>query len=1126
MIYNFATMKKLIFLTFLFTLIAVNSFGQYNSVLSTGKWFKISTNKTGIYKLDYSSILSLGVSVNNLQISSIKLYGNGGGMLPKLNSDFRHNDLVENSINIFDLNNNGVFEDGDYILFYGQSPNTWKFDAQSSLFKHEKHLFSDEVNYFLTTDNQYDGKRIEQKQALQNPTRNITSFNTFSFHELELENLIKSGKEWFGERFDSQNTQSFDFSFPNLETTFPVSIKTSVAARSLNSSAFLVSVNSDFLQTIPVQNIVTTYASEYAKISSNTTLYTASSSNLRIDIEYSSSDNSALSWLNYIEINARCKLKMTENFLLFRDAALITNEVASFKLSNANLGISVWDVTDPTSVIEMQSSLNANELSFNDSINELHEYIAFNNSAYLTPSIVGEVVNQNLHNTPINVEYVIISHPNFLVPAERLADFHQEKDDISSIVVTPKQIYNEFSSGVQDVSAIRDFLRFLYKRSNSKLKYVLLFGDGSYDPKNRIADNTNFIPTFQSLNSTHPIYSYVTDDYFGLLDDDEGEFNNDLVDIGIGRFPASSLSQANVLVDKVQQYSSKQSFGSWRNDVVFIADDGDANDGNTHMWQADSLANIVADNYKNININKIYLDNYLQESTPGGPRSEATNNAINNRIDKGTLLINYSGHGGPLGWTAERILELDQINAWDNGNKLPLFMTATCKFSYFDNPEQTSAGEYVLLNPNGGAIALLSTTRLVYSSPNYNLNTKFINTLFEKIDGEYPRLGDVFKQTKVLSGTSLNNRNFTLLGDPALCLAYPEYEVETTSVLDTLKALGEVTVSGSVLDESGVLTSFNGTVYPTVYDKEIIRTTLGQESCTPMPYRDQNNILYKGAASVVDGNFSFSFVVPKDIAYNYGAGKISYYAVSDDIEPIDAAGSEEGFVIGGTANDVVYDYDQAELDVYMNTRNFSDGGITDENPVLLADIFDFSGINTVGNGIGHDITAVLDGNTSNPFVLNDFYEANKDDYTSGVISFPFYNLEKGEHTLILKVWDVFNNSSEATINFVVADDNEFTISNYKTYPNPFSNSTEIYFQHNKPNQNLDVFLEIYSIEGKLVKKHEESYIDNGYRIGPIKWDGSDVYAGKLSAGIYIAKLGVSSSDGDFTSKSIRIILLP
>jgi len=1119
-------MNKQIFLTLLYVLFAINLLGQYNSVLSSGKWFKISTNKSGIYKLDYSSLLSLGVAVNNLQISSIKLYGNGSGMLPKLNSDFRHNDLVENAIKIYDLNNNGVFENGDYILFYGQSPHTWKYDAQSSLFKHETHLFSDEVNYFLTTDNQLNGERIEQKQTLQNPTKTITVFNSFSFHELELENLINSGKEWFGERFDTQNSQSFDFSFPNLDTASPVSIKTAVAARSLNPSVFSIAVNSNPLQTISVQNIVSTYATEYAKTSSNTSEYIASSSNLTIDIEYSSIDNGALSWLNYIEVNVRRKLKMSGNSMSFRDAASIENEVASFELSNANIGVMIWDVTDPTSVVEIPTLITANELSFNDSINELHEYIAFNSSAYLTPSIVGEVANQNLHNTPINIEYVIVSHPNFLLPAEHLADFHQEKDDISSVVVTPQQIYNEFSSGVQDVSAIRDFLRFLYKRTNSKLKYVLLFGDGSYDPKNRVIDNTNFIPTYQSQNSTHPIYSYVTDDFFGLLDDDEGEFNNDLVDIGVGRFPVSSLSQANVLVDKVQQYYAKESFGSWRNDVVFIADDGDANDGNTHMWQADSLANIVADNYKKININKIYLDNYLQESTPGGPRSEATNNAINNRIDKGALLINYSGHGGPLGWTAERILELDQISAWSNSNKLPLFMTATCKFSYFDNPEQTSAGEYVLLNPNGGAIALLSTTRLVYSPPNYYLNTKFMNTLFERIDGEYPRLGDVFKQTKVLSGTSLNNRNFTLLGDPALCLAYPEYEVETTSVLDTLKALGEVTISGEVIGENGVLTDFNGTVYPTVYDKEIIRTTLGQESCTPMPYRDQNNILYKGAASVVDGNFSFSFVVPKDIAYNYGAGKISYYAVSDDQEPVDAAGSDEGFVIGGTADDIIYDYEGAELEVYMNTRNFSDGGITDENPVLLADILDFSGINTVGNGIGHDITAVLDGNTANPYVLNDFYEANKDDYTRGVISFPFNNLAKGEHSLILKVWDVFNNSAESTITFFVTDDNEFTISDYNTYPNPFSNSTEIYFQHNKPNQNLDIVMEIYSITGTLVKQHEESYSDNGYRVGPINWDGSDEYGRKLSAGIYIAKLGVSSSDGDFTSRSIRIILLP
>jgi hypothetical protein len=490
--------------------------------------------------------------------------------------------------------------------------------------------------------------------------------------------------------------------------------------------------------------------------------------------------------------------------------------------------------------------------------------------------------------------------------------------------------------------------------------------------------------------------------------------------------------------------------------------------------------------------------------------------------------VNYTGHGGPLGWTQERILEIDQIQKWDNIDNLPLFMTATCKFSYFDNPKEKSAGEYLLLNPVGGAIALLSTTRLVFSGPNYTLNTKFIENIFEKPNGNYPRLGDIFKSTKILSGTSINNRNFTLLGDPALRLAYPKFDINTIAIDDTLKALGEVVIEGQIENDGLLLSDFNGTIYPTVYDKEIIKTTLGQESCTPMPYRDQNNILYKGAATVTAGEFSFSFIVPKDIAYNYGSGKISYYAVSDSEQnPIDANGAEFNFVIGGTSDDIVYDYDEAELTLYINDTLFVNGGITDENPIILAHIFDLSGINTVGNGIGHDITAVLDGNTANPYILNDFYEAIRDDFTRGIIRFPLFNLSLGQHSITLKVWDVFNNSSEATINFVVTDAKHIAIEDFTTFPNPFSVSTDIYFQHNKVNQDLDYSLEIYSITGVLVKRIEQiSFNSEGYRIGPISWDGKDDYGGNLSAGMYIANLSVSTEDGDFSSKSIRIILLP
>ena len=1123
-----------LFLFFGYILIS-NLLAQNSSVLSSGDWYKLATNQNGIYKIDYSDVEALGIDVSSLNNSSIKLYGNGRGMLPELNSSFRYTDLVQNSIQIYDLNNNGFFESGDYILFYGHSPDVWRFNESTGLFEHEINAFTDKVNYFLTIDSQSEENRVSQKPILQEATKVITSFYDFDFHENNLENLIQSGREWFGERFTPGDNQFFEFSFPNLDVTSPINIKTSVVARSLTPSVFNIQTNSNNINTISIDNVVTTYATEYAKMASGTADYNSSSPDIMLSINYNSSDNGALAWLNYIEINAKRELRMSDNSLLFRDVSLLPNQIGNYVLTNVTSDISVWDVSDHTNVRELFTNIESSVLSFNDSIDKIYEYIAFNSNAYLNPDFEGLVENQDLHNISLDVEYIIVSHPDFLNAADRLAQFHENRGNLKSVVVTPQQVYNEFSSGVQDVSAIRDFVRMLYKRPSSKIKYLLLFGDGSYDPKDRVLENTNYIPTYQSINSTHPIYSYVTDDYFGLLDDNEGLFNNDELDIGIGRFPVSTLDDANNLVDKVERYYDKEAFGSWRNNVVFVADDGDSNDGNTHMWQADSLANYIADKYRDVNIQKVYLDNYLQESTTAGPRSQDAQYAINNRIEKGALLINYTGHGSPLGWTKERILELDQINSWENSNKLPLFMTATCKFSYFDNPEELSAGEQVLLNPDGGAIGLLSTTRLVYSPPNYNLNSKFIRTLFNKENGSFLRLGDVFKKTKNLSGTSTNNRNFILLGDPALILAYPEYDIETTSIEDTLKALGEFTIEGQIENAGELASNFNGIVYPIVYDKEIVKTTLGQESCTPMPYRDQNNILYKGAATVNEGKFSFSFVVPKDIAYNYGPGKISYYAVDDnELMPIDANGSvgvnDSGFVdfvIGGTASNINYDYEGADLDLFMNTRNFINGGVTDRNPVLLVDVIDESGINTVGNGIGHDITATIDGNMSNVYVLNDFYEAALDDYKRGIISFPLYDLEEGAHTITVKVWDVFNNSSEKEIGFLVVDNDELVISDFNCYPNPFTNSTEIYFQHNKTGQILDYVLDIYSITGVLIKRIGESVHNNsGYTIGPISWNGKDRAGDKLSPGIYFLNLTARLEEGGFASKSTRVILLP
>ena len=1118
-------MRNIIFILILFFSIYNHLLAQENSVLSSGDWYKISVSNDGIHQLTYTDFQDLNIPTSNLDINSIKLYGNGGGMLPSLNSDFRYNDLQENAIMVIDNNNNGIFNNDDYVLFYAESAHEWIYDSSSHVFNYNEHLYADKNYYFLNIDNSSDGKRIEQKPILSNFDKTINSFNDFQVHELNSENLIQSGREWYGERFGVIDKYSFEFNFSNLITNEPVSIKTSVAARSLLQSYFTINANNNFLSNVNVSKIVYDYATPYAFTGLNSNQFISNSDQINIDIEYNYSENNAIGWLNYLQLNARRALQMTNNVLHFRDIeSSFLNEIGKFVISNANNLTQVWDVSDVLNVKKVPTNLVGNEISFLDSLNNLKTYYAFNN-VLQKAELIGEIENQNLHILGSDVEYVIITHPNFLNAANRLAEFHEIYDDLTFVVVTPQQIYNEFSSGKQDVAAIRDFFRMLYKRTNSQFRYALLFGDGSYDNKERVSNNTNYIPTFQSQNSLNPTTSYVTDDFYALLDNNDGDFVNDLIDVGIGRLPVKSLNEANDMVDKVERYYSFETLGDWRNSVTFIADDGDAKDGNLHMLQANNLANYIDTNYQNINIEKIYLDSYLQESTPGGPRSPQAQDAIDRRIDNGSFLVNYTGHGGPLGWTQERILEVDQINNWNNQYRLPLFMTATCKFSCFDDPEKTSAGEYVLLNKNGGAIALLTTTRLVYANPNYTLNTNFVDVLFEKTNGEYPRLGDLYKSTKVLSGSGSNTRNFILLGDPAISLSYPKYSIFTTTIPDTIKALEEITINGKITDDNGMLLEdFNGIVYPTVYDKEVVLLTLGQESCTPMPFRNQDNVIYKGEASVTSGEFSFSFVVPKDIENNYAHGKVSFYAKNNDGE--DASGYDDSFIIGGLAEDIIYDYDAPSISLYMNTRDFISGGMTNRNPFLLVDIQDLSGVNTVGNGIGHDITAILDNNTSNPFILNDYYKSDIDDYKKGVVEFPLENLELGEHTITFKVWDVFNNSSEESINFYVTEGDILTISEFLNYPNPFYSNTDFYFQHNQSAQNIDVSIDIYSITGEHIKTLSDSFYDDGYRIGPIRWNGKNEYGRNVSAGLYITKLNIQLEDGSYETKSIRIAITP
>ncbi|NTV82937.1 MAG: type IX secretion system sortase PorU, partial [Bacteroidales bacterium] len=623
------------------------------------------------------------------------------------------------------------------------------------------------------------------------------------------------------------------------------------------------------------------------------------------------------------------------------------------------------------------------------------------------------------------------------------------------------------------------------------------------------------------------VYSIASDDYYGFLD---GPGDN-LLDIGIGRFPVQTVEQATIAVDKIIHYATNSEIvmKDWRNVLCFVADD---EDGNLHLRQAEEMADYVDTNYGVYNIDKIYVDAFPQASTPGGQRSPEVNLAINNRIDKGCLIMNYTGHGGEVGWGHERFLENSDINSWTNYDHMPIFITATCEFSRYDDPERTSAGEYAYLNPQGGAIAMFTTARATFGGSNFNLNTALFDYMFEENNGEYYRFGDLIRLAKNNGGVDGNDKKFILLGDPALHLAYPKSDIITTRINDedvsmqpdTLQALKKITIEGEVINSTwnGNI-PFNGTVYPIVFDKPSQITTLGSD---PTSYQNmfeiQNNILYKGKAQVTDGKFSFTFIVPKDIAYQYGFGKISYYAANDEL---DAHGFYDNIMVGGLDQSVEPDNAGPRIELFMNNPYFVFGGITDENPDMLAYVSDASGINTVGTGIGHDIVATLDGNTEKPIILNEFYESDLDSYTSGTIRYPIYGLEEGLHTLSLKVWDVFNNSTEASIEFTVVSSERFMISELGNYPNPFNDKTSFIFSHNQAEGELDVKLNIYNLNGQIVKTFETSIIPTGYRSQPIDWDGSADSGVPLAKGMYIYRVIVRNEQGQTDDLAGKLILI-
>jgi hypothetical protein len=1106
------------------------------SRLTSGDWFKIGIKTSGMHKLTYEQILQAGVQNPAL----VKVFGAGAILLPEDFSLGSYDDLEEVPVYMY-KGSDQLFGPGDYILFYAHGPVTWKYNSTDGFFQHELHRYATMGYYFLTDD--MGGTTTPPEVALSSavPDKVVTQYDILASHEDELYNLLKSGREWYGDNYDITLSGAYPFNLPGMNTSEPAKIRVAAAGRSNETSVISVKANNTTLGNIsfnPVNN--SSYTSTFAVNGTGTYDFNASESFFTLQVEYLQPNTNSEAWLNYITVNARAALSMQDNELTFRDSRSVSfGATTEFRVANAQSGMQVWEITDPEKPGKIPYSLNGSTASFKLETSGLREFIAFNPTGnFPSPQVtgpgLGRVPNQNLHGTPAP-DMLIIYAEEFGEQANRLAEHRRSNDNLTVTVVTQEMIYNEFSSGTPNVSAIRNYLKMYYdtQTEGQMTKYLLLFGDGSYDNRDTVAGNPNLIMTYQSANSLVPTSSFVSDDFFGLLDTGEKLYDG-LLDIGIGRLPVSTLEEAEIQVDKIIAYDSNETLGEWRNYLCFIADD---EDGNIHMRQANNLAAYIEERYPEYNVNKIFMDAFPQETTPTGDRYPDVTRAINDQMNRGALVVNYTGHGGVTGLAHEKIVDMNNIKSWRNDGKLPLFMTATCEFSRYDEydvsgkSEITSAGEEVLLNPAGGSIALFTTTRLVYSGPNFTLNERFYEIVFDKKEnGDCYRLGDIIVYSKNNVGAGVNKRNFTLLGDPSLSLAFPRDLVITDSInrvaletfQDTISALDFVTVSGHLEDQSGnMLSNFSGSVIPIVYDKKSNLKTLANDGGSPMEFQSRNSILYKGNATVENGRFNFSFYVPKDIGYYFGDGKISYYGYSEDK---DAHGASSGFTIGGLGDFSDLDTIGPEIRVYMNDSLFKNGGIVTDSPELLVYVNDPYGINTTGNGIGHDITSTLNNDRFNAIILNQYYQADPNSYSSGTVRYPYSDLPEGKHSIKVKVWDIFNNSASERVDFVVVQSSEMLLENIYTYPNPFIDQTFFNIEHNRPGQELEVIIRIYDLNGSLVGVIQQMVYSGGYRIEPPTWQGKSLGGATLGGGIYVYRVLVRSEQGEEAAGAGRLII--
>ncbi|GAB3342997.1 type IX secretion system sortase PorU [Marivirga atlantica] len=1107
---------------------------EAQSVLTQSNVLKIATSKEGVYKIDASLLKSAGFNPSEIDPNKIGVYGMPGGSIPQANSIAYPNSPQQLAISK-EANSNSSFESNEYILFYADHVDNIQYDFAEKIYSYSKNIYSDSLYFFIAIDDD------NPQKLIQIVNESTTSTNTFNWsdqiylHERELVNVLSSGRKWFGESFLVEKSRSFTFDLRNeLASNQPIVLNSAYVGQSTSVDSLRISVNDFQLIEHPIPNISDSdYTAEGRLINNFDQISTSilSGRSLEVTLEHiNSKGNQYSGYLDYLY------LQVPEQNIFDSEQLVIRNR--NFQLqSNFKVAIDlaseakIWDVSDEL----MPRSINHNSGGFSfKNTNDTTEvkFVVFNQEIAYKPTFI-ESVDKLTLNTSSTPDFLIISHPAFIEAANKLASHRSSFSGFDVTVASTSDIFNEFGSGRRDVSALRNYIRKLYRQAPNKLKYVLMMGSGSYDYKNRVSRNTNYVPIYQSRESLDPVATYASDDFFVFMDDNEGAWeentsNNDQMDLGIGRITARNLEDALHTVDKIIRYDKDPILkGKWRNELYYVADDEDnpsSSDINQFYKESQQLIDFVVSEFDYFNINKLFLGAYEQEAFASSERSPEMKDAINKMMEKGALLVNYIGHGAEESWTNEAILTNSMIRGWNNTNHFPLFVTATCEFGRHDNPFIVSGAQKLLHKHNSGAIALLTTSRPVYSSSNLKLNKAFYANAFKRENNTPQRLGDIIRETKNNSISDVNNRNFILLGDPSMTLGLPKEKIIVDELYnengptDTLRSLDKVSITGHIENFNGArLNDFDGEVIAELFDKAVLKETKEDEK---YQFESFESVLYRGRGSVNNGEFTLTFYLPKEINYQNGLGKLSMYAANSK-DLTDANGFKTDFTVGGSSNVGIEDDISPDITAFLNDSTFQNGDEVGSKNDLLISLYDEYGISISQNGLNNGVYFQLDDREKTK--INDFFYYEKDSYQKGSVQVSLPELEEGMHQLKVGAVDVFNNPSETFIDFYVVSSDQLNILDFLVYPNPAQNNVNLVFAHNRKGEELEVNYEILDGFGRMV--FSDKFVTSDLR----RQDSWNLRAGggeKIKAGIYFISLNLrSTSDASKTRQIKKLIVV-